>query len=58
MKNKKIDNVELLLSKLDKRQLGDFIRKECMNNGQFQDRFLALGTDHCSSLILTVTLLA
>lgn len=43
MENKKIDNVELLLSKLDKRQLGDFIRKECMNNGQFQDRFLALG---------------
>lgn len=43
MANKKIDNVEILLSKLDKRQLGDFIRKECINDGQFQDRFLALG---------------
>lgn len=45
MTNKKIDNVELLLSKLDKRQLSDFIRKECVNNGQFQDRFLALGAE-------------
>lgn len=43
MANKKIDNVEILLSKLDKRQLSDFIRKECINDGQFQDRFLALG---------------
>lgn len=43
MANKKIDNVEILLSKLDKRQLGDFIRKECINDGRFQDRFLALG---------------
>ncbi|MBO5180497.1 MAG: hypothetical protein J6B92_01235 [Paraprevotella sp.] len=43
MANKKIDNVEILLSKLDKRQLGDFIRKECINDGQLQDRFLALG---------------
>lgn len=43
MANKKIDNVEILLSKLDKRQLSDFIRKECINDGRFQDRFLALG---------------
>ena len=43
MANKKIDNVEILLSKLDKRKLGDFIRKECINDGRFQDRFLALG---------------
>mgnify|MGYP000425910154 FL=1 len=43
MANKKIDNVEILLSKLDKRQLGDSIRKECINDGRFQDRFLALG---------------
>ena len=43
MANKKIDNVEILLSKLDKRQLGDFIRKECINDGRFQDLFLALG---------------
>lgn len=43
MVNKKIDNTELLLSKIDKRQLSDFIRKECMNDGQLQDRFLALG---------------
>lgn len=37
------DKIDLLLSKLDKKQLADFIRKECSNNGQFQDRFLALG---------------
>ena len=43
MASKKIDNVEILLSKLDKRQLNDFIRKECINDGRFQDRFLALG---------------
>lgn len=43
MAKKKKDNVELLLSKLDKQQLADFIRKECANNGQLQDRFLALG---------------
>ena len=40
---KKNDNIDLLLSKLDKKQLTDFIRKECMNDRQFQDRFLALG---------------
>lgn len=43
MSKQKIDNVELLLSKLDKKQLGDFIRKECVNDSQFQDRLLALG---------------
>lgn len=43
MTKKKIDDVELLLSKLDKKQLTDFIRKECANDSQFQDRFLALG---------------
>ena len=40
---KKNDNIDLLLSKLDKKELADFIRKECMNDRQFQDRFLALG---------------
>ena len=43
MANKKIDDVEILLSKLDKRKLSDFIRKECINDGQLQERFLALG---------------
>lgn len=43
MAKEKIDNVDLLLSKLDKKQLADFIRKECVNNRQWQDRFLALG---------------
>lgn len=43
MAKKKKDDVELLLSKLDKKQLADFIRKECANDGQLQDRFLALG---------------
>ena len=40
---KKKDNVDLLLSKLDKNQLADFIRKECANDGHLQDKFLALG---------------
>ncbi|MBD5230574.1 MAG: hypothetical protein HDS66_00170 [Bacteroidales bacterium] len=43
MAKKKIDYVDLLLSKLDKTQLADFIRKECANNGHLQERFLALG---------------
>ena len=33
----------MLLSKLDKTQIADFIRKECCNSKQLQDRFLALG---------------
>ncbi len=43
MTKKKTDNVELLLSKLDKKQLADFIRKECANDSRLQDCFLALG---------------
>lgn len=43
MTNKKMNNVEILLSKLDKEKLSDFIRKECINDSRFQDRFLALG---------------
>ena len=39
----KIDKVELLLSKLDKKQLADFIRKEYAGDRQLQDRFLSLG---------------
>lgn len=38
-----INPVDLLLSKLDRRQIDEFIRKECRGNGQFKDRFLALG---------------
>ncbi len=38
-----MDKVELLLSKLDKSRLCDFIRKECISDSRFQDRFLALG---------------
>ena len=44
MTNKKMNNVEILLSKLDKGKLSDFIRKECINDSRFQDRFLALGS--------------
>ena len=44
MTKQDIDTVDLLLSKLDKKQLADFIRKECSVNVRFQDRFLALGT--------------
>lgn len=43
MKSNEIDSINLLLSRLDKQQLEEFIRKECAINGQFQDRFLALG---------------
>ena len=43
MSTRNIDKVDLLLSKLDKTQLADFIRKECCNSKQLQDRFLALG---------------
>ena len=39
----KIDNTVLLLSKLDKTQPADFIRKECDSDGQLHDHFLALG---------------
>ena len=43
MAKKIINAVDLLLSKLDREQIEDFIRKECAHDGQFQDRFLALG---------------
>lgn len=43
MNNIDMNNIDQLLSKLDKNQLADFIRKECMNDRQLQDRFLALG---------------
>lgn len=43
MATTKSDDVELLLSKLDKTQLAGFIRKECAINVQLRDRFLALG---------------
>ena len=43
MSTRNIDKVDLLLSKLDKTQIADFIRKECCNSKQLQDRFLALG---------------
>ena len=43
MSTRNIDKLDLLLSKLDKKQLADFIRKECCNSKQLQDRFLALG---------------
>lgn len=43
MRAKKVNDIELLLSKLDKKQLCEFIRKECANDRQFSERFLALG---------------
>ena len=42
LKNKEED-IELLLSKLDKAQLCEFIKEECASNKQFKQRFLALG---------------
>lgn len=38
-----MSDVDLLLSKLDKIQLADFICKECANDRPLRDRFLALG---------------
>ena len=43
MKRKELNDIELLLSQLDKQQLCDFIREECVNDRYFMDRFLALG---------------
>ena len=43
MSTRNIDKVDLLLSKLDKTQIADFIKKECLGNKQLQNRFLALG---------------
>ena len=43
MKTKRTDDIELLLSKLDKKQLCEFIRKECAYGDELQQRFLALG---------------
>ena len=43
MATQNMNNIDLLLSKLDKKQLADFIKKECYSNKQLQDRFIALG---------------
>lgn len=43
MMRKELNDIELLLSQLDKQQLCDFIREECVNDRYFMDRFLALG---------------
>ena len=39
----KLEDMELLLSILDKQQLCGFIREECINDRYLMDRFLALG---------------
>ena len=43
MKRKGVNDIESLLSELDKQQLCDFIRVECANDRHFQRRFLSLG---------------
>ena len=43
MKRKGVNDIESLLSELDKQQLCDFIRVECANDRHFQQRFLSLG---------------
>ena len=40
MRTKKVNDVELLLSELDKEQLCEFISDECASDKQFQQRFL------------------
>ena len=49
MKRKGVNDIELLLSELDKQQLCDFIRGECANDRHFQQRFLSLGTGFLTS---------
>ena len=44
MKRKELNDIELLLSELDRQQLCDFIRVECANDRYLQERFLALGS--------------
>lgn len=43
MRTKRTDNIEQLLSKLNKEQLCNFIREEYYSDNQFQQCFLALG---------------
>lgn len=43
MQTNRTNDIELLLSKLDKNQLCEFIKDECANDRQFQQRFLSLG---------------
>ena len=43
MRTRKGNDIELLLSRLDKEQLCDFIKEECANDRQLQQRFLSLG---------------
>ena len=43
MKRKGVNDIESLLSELDKQQLCDFIRVECANDRHFQQRFLSVG---------------
>ena len=43
MKRKGVNDIESLLSELDKQQLCDFIRVECANDRHFQQRLLSLG---------------
>ena len=43
MLKKKEDDIEFLLSKLNKAHLREFIKKECADSKQFKQRFLALG---------------
>ena len=49
MNLKGVNDIELLLSELDKKQLCDFIRIECANDRHFQQRFLSLGTGFLTS---------
>lgn len=43
MRTKEIQDIESLLSKLDKEQLCEFVKAECANNRQFKQRLLAGG---------------
>ena len=49
MNRKDLNDIELLLSELDRQQLCDFIRVECANDRHFQQRFLSLGTGFLTS---------
>ena len=43
MRTNNVNDVELLLSKLSKQELCEFIREECAGDRLFRQRFIALG---------------
>lgn len=49
MPAKKTEEIDLLLSTLDEKQIHEFIKQECDNNSHFRNRFLAFGASSVSA---------